>query len=86
MGEHYNADFHRWVTSSDVECKETDFAARVARVNESQIIDFISTGFVGKDGLPWLALPLKTLNFCAQRLLIDGFLAHGVAEFLERSE
>ena len=62
MGEHYNADFHRWVASSDVECKETDFAACVTRVTKAQILDFISMGYLGKEHLPWVELPLQALN------------------------
>ena len=37
----YHRDFHEWVDKIGVICKQTDFSGWVARVNKSQLIDFL---------------------------------------------
>ncbi len=62
MTQHYNADFHAWVKAVGVKCEQTDFGAWVACVTKSQIMDFITQVYRGKEDLPWVLDRIKDLN------------------------
>ena len=37
----YNSRFHDWVSKTKVTCKQTDYGGWVARVDKTQLLDFI---------------------------------------------
>ena len=39
---HYNSKFHDWVAQTDVTSKQTDYGGWVARVDKTQLLDFIA--------------------------------------------
>ena len=68
MTQHYNAEFHAWVTAAGVRCEKTDFGGRVACVTKAQIMEFTTQVFRGKEYLPWVVDRLKDLNLFVTEL------------------
>ena len=68
IGGHYNECFHRWVEKSGVECCQTDFGGRVAKVTQSQLLDYIDHCY-GSD--PGYNEPDRMLMWEGRPYLVD---------------
>ena len=79
VGGHYNECFHRWVDKSGVECRKTDFGGWVAKVTQTQLLDYIDYCYGSDPGynepdrmLMWEGRPYLVDRLDALRKFVAG--------------
>ena len=79
VGGHYNECFHRWVDKSGIECRKTDFGGWVAKVTQTQLLDYIDYCYGSDPGynepdrmLMWEGRPYLVDRLDALRKFVAG--------------